>query len=342
MESSTVTMSLCLLFTFCCLFLISSAAPQKALYKLDDSWPLNTSVFTGQVYSVDIDEKAGEIYVSQRGVKFHPIVVFSEDGHLKRVLTFDTSVVSMIHGLRVFQNVTSGQTSVWVTDLGNATYGHTVKGFSPEGKLETMIGTAGTAGTGLAPVQFDHVADLAFNEKGEMYIVDGDGGSNNRLIKLSKDFKLMWHVGGPNSTKDGYFDVPHSVELDEHNRVWVADRMNGRLQAFDADTGKFLGKWTSCFSTGQPYSVRISKDKTHFIVALLNESKILLVATPPNAGAIGECVVLDTITLPQNTAPHLVGVNNKSGVFYVAELKTHTCQKFVPIERKKNKIYNDL
>ncbi|XP_033122615.1 NHL repeat-containing protein 3-like, partial [Anneissia japonica] len=298
---------------------------------LDSSWPLNTDVFTGKVFSVDIDDKTGEIYVSQRGVDYHPVVVFSEDGELKRVFTFDTSIVSMIHGLRVFHNVSSGQTSVWVTDVGNATYGHTVKKISTDGKLELVLGTAGIAGSSLSPVQFGNVADLAFSEKGEMYVVDGDGGVNNRLLKLSQDFKVMWHVGEANSTKDGNFDVPHSVELDNHNRVWVADRMNGRLQAFDADTGKFIGKWTSCFSVGQPYSVRMSKDKTHFIVALLQQSKILLVATPPSAGPIGDCKVLGSIDLPENTGPHLVGVSKSTGAFYVAELNTQTCQKFVPI-----------
>ncbi|XP_033098959.1 NHL repeat-containing protein 3-like [Anneissia japonica] len=280
-----------LLFLCCWLGLlsVSTSAPRQVLYKLDSSWPLNTDVFTGKVFSVDIDDKTGEIYVSQRGVDYHPVVVFSEDGELKRVFTFDTSIVSMIHGLRVFHNVSSGQTSVWVTDVGNATYGHTVKKISTDGKLELVLGTAGIAGSSLSPLQFGNVADLAFSEKGEMYVVDGDGGVNNRLLKLSQ------------------------------------------VQAFDADTGKFIGKWTSCFSVGQPYSVRMSKDKTHFIVALLQQSKILLVATPPSAGPIGDCKVLGSIDLPENTGPHLVGVSKSTGAFYVAELNTQTCQKFVPI-----------
>ena len=35
------------------------------MYKLDPSWPGLSSVFTGPVYSAAVDDKNGEIYVSQ-------------------------------------------------------------------------------------------------------------------------------------------------------------------------------------------------------------------------------------------------------------------------------------
>ena len=63
--------------------------------------------------------------------------------------------------------------------------GHTVKRFSHTGKLEITLGTPNKKGTGLTPqYQFDQVADLDIGEDGEVYIVDGDGGMNNRLLKL--------------------------------------------------------------------------------------------------------------------------------------------------------------
>lgn len=64
-------------------------------------------------------------------------------------------------------------------------YGHTVKQYSPLGKLMQVLGTPGNAGSSLIPLQFDQPADLFVEETGEIYVVDGDGGMNNRLIKLS-------------------------------------------------------------------------------------------------------------------------------------------------------------
>ena len=50
-----------------------------------------------------------------------------------------------------------------------------------------MLGIANKAGTKLLPqYQFDHVADLAVSVSGEVYVADGDGGLNNRVIKLDK------------------------------------------------------------------------------------------------------------------------------------------------------------
>ena len=74
-------------------------------------------------------------------------------------------------------------------------------------------------------------------------------------ISSFAEFQLQWHVG-IEGTSPSQFHIPHSVDLDSYGRVWVADRMNGRIQAFDAKSGKYIGEWTSCFQDGQPYSVR--------------------------------------------------------------------------------------
>ncbi len=65
-------------------------------------------------------------------------------------------------------------------------YGHTVKQYSPSGKLLQVLGSPGKAGSSLSPLQFDQPAEIFVHSSGEIYIVDGDGGVNNRLIKLSR------------------------------------------------------------------------------------------------------------------------------------------------------------
>ncbi|XP_022106827.1 NHL repeat-containing protein 3-like [Acanthaster planci] len=300
------------------------------MYKLDPWWPGFPSIFTGPVYSAAVDDQKGEIYVSQRGEKVPPVLVFSMYGDYLRSFPFEPNVINMVHGMRIFQNATSGETSLWLTDVGNGTLGHTVKSFSSAGTLERVLGTAGKAGSRLAPLQFDQVADIALSRDGEMFIVDGDGGLNNRLIKLDRDFQVAWHRG-VNGTAAGQFHIPHSVELDGIGRVWVADRMNGRLQAFKQDTGDFIGEWTSCFQEGEPYSVRLSADHTHLIVTQLKANRILFIASPRQPGVIGNCTVLDSIQLAEDIQPHLVAVSQSDGAFYVGELAAKACQKFVRV-----------
>lgn len=65
-------------------------------------------------------------------------------------------------------------------------YGHTIKQYSPSGKLLQVLGSPGKAGSSLSPLQFDQPAEIFIHSSGEIYIVDGDGGMNNRLIKLSR------------------------------------------------------------------------------------------------------------------------------------------------------------
>lgn len=70
-------------------------------------------------------------------------------------------------------------------------YGHTIKQYSSSGKLLQVLGTAGKSGSGLNPLQFDQPADIFIHDSTkEIYIVDGDGGMNNRLIKLSQGFNM--------------------------------------------------------------------------------------------------------------------------------------------------------
>lgn len=70
--------------------------------------------------------------------------------------------------------------------ISTGSYGHTVKKYNSLGDLVQVLGTPGKKGTGLNPLQFDNPAELYVDDTGEIYIVDGDGGLNNRLVKLSQ------------------------------------------------------------------------------------------------------------------------------------------------------------
>ncbi|KAL4660631.1 NHL repeat-containing protein 3 [Arapaima gigas] len=296
----------------------------RPLYKLDISWPKYTEHFTGQVFGVAVNHLAGLVYVSQRGDNVPKVLVFSTDGDFLQA--WNTSTLEMPHG--IFLANASTNPTVWITDVGNGPYGHTIKQYSPSGKLLQVLGTAGKAGTSLNPLQFDQPAEICVHSSGDIYIVDGDGGLNNRLIKLSKDLQVQW-MHGEKGAGLAQFYIPHSVTVDSYQRVWVADRGNKRIQVFNAVTGDWLGSWGSCFTEDAPYSVRLTPDQKYFVVVQLNTNQISLLEAPP-VGVIGQCRVASVIQLAEDIKPHLVDLDIKTGALYVAEIGAQQAQKFTP------------
>ncbi|XP_063807944.1 NHL repeat-containing protein 3 [Pseudophryne corroboree] len=299
-------------------------APQH-LYKLDVGWPRNPDYFTGVPYDIAVDSLNSLIYVAQRGDNVPKVLVFTEDGYYKE--PWNTDTLEMPHGIFAVTGPES-QRSIWITDVGQGAYGHTVKQYTPSGDLLKVLGTPGIAGSSLSPLQFDQPAAI-FVDGTNVYIVDGDGGLNNRLLKLSKDFSLQWTMGS-NGTHPGQFYIPHHVVVDDVGRVWVADRGNKRIQVFDNITGEWIGSWDTCFSEDGPYSVRFTSDRKYVVVAQLNISRLMFLAVPA-VGSIGDCQVVSTIQMADGVRPHLVDVNRKTGSIYVAELGALQVQKYVPI-----------
>ncbi|KAM7127451.1 NHL repeat-containing protein 3 isoform 1-T1 [Ciconia maguari] len=297
---------------------------QQQMYKLDIGWPKIPEYFTGQTFCVAVDSLHGLVYVGQRGDNVPKVLVFSEEGYF---LYSWNNTVEMPHGIFVLNTATDS--SVWITDVGTDKYGHTVKQYSPSGKLMQILGTPGNAGSSLIPLQFDQPAEIFVEESGDIYVVDGDGGMNNRLLKLSNDYKEIW-LTGTNGTGIGQFKIPHSVTVDPFGRVWVADRGNKRIQVFDKVTGEWLGSWSSCFSEDGPYSVRFTANYKYLIVAQLNINRLAILAAPP-VGSIGDCVMVNTVQLADETKPHLVDVDMKSGAVYVAEIGAQQVQKYIPL-----------
>jgi hypothetical protein len=60
--------------------------------------------------------------------------------------------------------------------------------------------------------------------------VDGDGGMNNRLLKIGTDGLVQAVTSNMNGTLPGQFDIPHNIVMDGMRRLWVADRANKRIQ----------------------------------------------------------------------------------------------------------------
>ncbi len=87
---------------------------------------------------------------------------------------------------------------------------------------------------------FRQPTDVAWDSQGNLYV--SDGYINSRIAKFSKagDWIKSW---GERGTRQGQFNTPHTIAIDQNDRVYVGDRTNRRIQAFDTE-GRFLRQFT--------------------------------------------------------------------------------------------------
>ncbi|WP_339839922.1 peptidyl-alpha-hydroxyglycine alpha-amidating lyase family protein [uncultured Flavobacterium sp.] len=151
----------------------------------------------------------------------------------------------MPHGLEVDK-----QNNIWVTDCGL----HQVFKFDSNGNLLMILGEAKVPGDDSS--HFNEPTDIAVTEDGSFYI--SDGYENSRIAKFSKEGEYLFEWG-KFGNKQGEFNIPHGIDLDNEGNVYVADRENNRIQKFDAK-GNFIAVWQNKI-TEQLYSVTIDNQK---------------------------------------------------------------------------------
>ena len=222
----------------------------------------------GSTSAVDIDKDGKSIWVAERcgangcldrstgEIKNIPTILkFDENGNL--VKSFGAGMLIFPHGIYVDR-----QGNIWVTDgqdnaplppggrrgaaggagrgappsgpIGprpGATKGNQVFKFSPDGKLLLTLGKPGGAA---APDYFYQPNDVIVAKNGDIFVSEGHGAGNNRILKFNKDGKFIkeW---GKLGTGPGEFDQPHALAFDSKGRLYVGDRNNNRIQIFDQD-----------------------------------------------------------------------------------------------------------
>ena len=171
----------------------------------------------------------------------HPIIVYDRTGKFvgswgEGEFTYRT------HGITV-----GPDEMLYCTDDGN----HTVRKFTPDGKLLMTLGTMNTpsdtgyngkdTGTVARPGgPFNRPTNLAVGPKGDLYVSDGYGNCRVHRFSPSGELKHSWGLpgGGP-----GQFYLPHGIAVAADGRVFVCDRENDRIQIFSPD-GEYLDEWT--------------------------------------------------------------------------------------------------
>jgi DNA-binding beta-propeller fold protein YncE len=120
------------------------------------------------------------------------------------------------------------------------THYHRILFYSPLGELlseKTIGGQAGRAGG-----QFGFVTDAVQDSRGNYYVAEY--GDFDRIQKFDPHGRFLFQWGGHGDAL-GQFARPQSITLDAHDRLWVADSCNHRVQVFDA-TGsepKLIQHW---------------------------------------------------------------------------------------------------
>ena len=187
---------------------------------LPDGWSYKEAT------AVAVDSK-DNAYVFNRGE--HPMIVLDRDGNLVR--EWGHGVFGNPHGVSV-----GPDDSIYCAD----SWDHTIRKFTPEGKLLMTLGTKDRPAPVMSGEPFNAPTHLAVDPRnGDMYVADGYG--NARVHKYDPDGRLLlsWGASG---TDPGEFSIVHNIAVDRDGWVYVADRENRRVQVFDSN-GKFETRW---------------------------------------------------------------------------------------------------
>jgi len=257
-------------------------------YINDPNFPVANGFQFEDVSWVKLAPGGDEIYILQRGSP--AVSVWDLNGNHLR--DWDTQELGDPHSL-TFQEFDDGSYSVWITDMappltaGNV-YGHCLKQFDMHGNYLGSLGACGenTQGSGLDPLQFDKVTDIAFDSHGYLWVTDGDiGGLNNRVLQIDPATQAVLQAwSAPNNQSGsgpGEFYLPHAIAVDQFERVWIADALNQRVQVIKTD-GTFLQE-LSCFGTDGVYGICVCADLDTGIYQLLVSSSP---TTAPTGGTV--------------------------------------------------------
>jgi hypothetical protein len=287
------------------------------------------------------------VYLICRGD--HPVIVYDQKGGFVRAWG-EGDFTYRTHGISVGPNGT-----VFCTDDGN----HTIRQFTPEGKLLLTLGTMNTpsdtgydgkdTATARKPAgPFNRPTNIAVGPNGDLYVSDGYGNCRVHRFSSTGQLKRSWGTAGQGP---GEFFLPHGIAVAADGRVFVCDRENDRIQIFSPD-GEYLSEWTD---TRRPTHIVFDGQGRAYVSELwwqpgqtsrrygpaTDQIRSGRVSVYDKDGAvIGRWGGADPVAAGNFAAPHGIAVDSKRDV-YVSEVTwtfaasrnhvpvgTHAFQKF--------------
>ncbi|HEU4616424.1 MAG TPA: peptidyl-alpha-hydroxyglycine alpha-amidating lyase family protein [Gammaproteobacteria bacterium] len=224
-----------------------SVPPEIPFESVPDFLKLPKDLYFGEVTGIAVNSKK-HVFVFSRGNTTGPaygaaaaqLLEFDQDGNFVREIGHNLYAWSFAHQVRIDRH-----DNIWVADKGS----DVVVRFDPEGRVRMVFGRKSEASDEnahplehprppLPPVDgmFRQVTDIAWDSDDNIYI--SDGYINSRVAKYDKDGNWVGSFGEPGSGP-GQLNTPHSMVIDDEDRIYVADRGNRRIQVFDT-SGKVL------------------------------------------------------------------------------------------------------
>jgi sugar lactone lactonase YvrE len=322
---------------------MSAATPKYALVEGWEQLPRGYEHRDVAGVAVDREDR---VYLICRGD--HPVIVYDEKGKFLRSWG-EGDFTYRTHGISV-----GPDQMLYCTDDGN----HTIRKFTPEGKLLLTLGTMNTpsdtgydgkdTATATRPAgPFNRPTNIAVGPKGDLYVSDGYGNCRVHQFSPTGELKRSWGTAGQGP---GQFFLPHGIAVHADGRVFVCDRENDRIQIFSPD-GEYLAEWTD---TRRPTHLVFDARHRAYVSELWwqpgQTSRRYGPATGVGSGRVsvydGDGRVLarwggpDAAAAGSFAAPHGIAVDSRDDV-YVSEVTwtfaasrkhvpegTHTFQKF--------------
>ena len=250
----------------------SASTLKVPMFQVDAAWPtLPNNWVLGEVTSISVDRK-DHIWVlhvpqsipeAQRANAAPPVLEFDAAGKLLASWGGPGQGYEWPgreHGIFVDANdfVWIGGRAGWprATTPGNSD--DMIVKFTTTGKFVMQIGHRGQS-KGNTDTENVHQATDVFVDTRAKEVYAADGYGNKRVIVFDSEtgkFKRMWGAFGnpppptfapnaavpqPQTTPDGppEFGLPHSVKVSRDGIVYLADRINNRIQLFTTE-GKYL------------------------------------------------------------------------------------------------------
>lgn len=288
---------------------LPAGVPDLGYKPVPDVFKLPQGMNFGPCSGVAVNSK-GNIFVFNRSA--HALMEFDGKGRYLRSLA--DGVFTLPHGLRL-----DADDNIWATDTGS----HVVVKMDPRGRILMVLGVKGQAREWHPAGHlrcFDEPNDLAFGPAGEIYVTQGHGKGESRVLKFDADGAFIKTWGGEGSGP-GQFNVPHSIVADAKGLLHVADRSNQRIQVFDAE-GNYLRESKH---PGTPCGLCMCRDRKHMMMAHGHSGKIMKLDLHGKVlGATGS----------QGKAPgqfgeaHFIAMNARDDIF-VADTLNWRVQRYV-------------
>jgi DNA-binding beta-propeller fold protein YncE len=296
-------------------------------YRMEENWAkMPDGRKLGSPIGVEVDRDGKSIWIFDRcGANdcgkstVAPVMKFDPSG--KFLVSFGAGMFNFPHGLG-----SDREGNVYVTDERPKNgKGSVLVKFAPDGKVLMTIGKAGMPGDG--PDMLYGPSDVVVAPNGDIYVADGHGGvTNDRIVKFSKDGKFI-KAWGKHGKETGEFDTPHGIALDSAGRVYVADRVNSRVQIFDAD-GNFVAEWKQF---GRPSSVAIDKNDILYVADSQSDAqRNAPFKSGIRIGSVKDGKVTAFIPAPSEaiSSPESIAVDDQ-GVIYAAYTNKSTFHRWV-------------